>query len=318
MFDENGELKSDIALPERKIAENLRTSAEEEQQTNNMFVQYQAHLEKQKELSRLEENANQNLINKYLLQYQAQQGIAGSGVAQGLQLQQRDMSNNRLANIDNDYNQRGDDLFNKYIDINIKLDQQHTTSELQFATEKEQEKVLKQNTTLALISDEVSGMLTDGKSNDEIYNFLKKYEGELKGNTTYDFVLDKYKPKKEPKDFDNITNGTAKVDVATAKGGPATIMINTQAANVNELNKGLGSGKGGKQDEYYNVMKDAYYKGILEGQIVTFNLGAQGKNEYFLVKNGRLYGIMPPYSPELLKIWIPDGYQQVGGTVNKK
>lgn len=322
MFDDNGELRQDLSLADRKIAENLRTSAVEEQENNRLFEQYQNMLEQQKEMARLEEQANQSLINKYLLQYQAQQGIQGSGVAQGLQLQQRDMSNNRLANIGNQYNTQSMDLFNRYVDINNNLDKKHTESELQFQEQKELENAQNQNILLGLLNDEIDGMLADGKTQNEIYNYLSEYQDKLQGNMTFDFLLDKYKPEEKqttPTLQPDATTGIAKVEVKDKSGGKTSVSVEaTNTANVNDLNKYFGSDTGGKQDKYYNEVKEALNSGNLEGEIITFNLGAQSKQEFYYVKDGKLYPVQPTFNPELVKIWTPDGYEQVGGTIRQK
>lgn len=310
-FDSEGNLlRGNLSVEDYKIAANLYDSAKQEAEMERQYKAQASELEDQRVADRQEQLALQERINKYMTQSQGTSGIDGTGVAEGLKLRANNAYNTALRDIDKQTASAQDDLYSKYVDANNELYNKTQTNNFAYLQEKATSDANELANKYYEVESYVANLEEQGKTKADIHNYLESVKGEFGDkNTDFNILYNSYK------DYSN-TNVQSPTNKPLVE--EYTKNYQGESVNINNLNQYFGSGKGGKQDEYYNQINEDYQKGRIKlGQVFTPNLGTAKDYSYnfFMVTSK---GIIPISAKQLkslkdsnqLDIYVPGGYHK--------
>lgn len=316
-FDREGNLlRGNLSIEDYKIAANLYDSAKQEEELERQYKATASELEDQRVVDRQEQLALQERINKYMTQSQGTSGIDGTGVAEGLKLRANNAYNTALRDIDKQTASAQDDLYSKYVDANNELYNSTQTNNFAYLQEKATSDANELANKYYEVESYVANLEEQGKTRADISNYLESVKSEFgNNNTDFNILYNSYK------DYSNTNvQSPANNQNSTSKSlvEEYTKNFKGESVNVNNLNQYFGSGKGGKQDEYFSQIKEDYQKGKIKvGQVFTPNLGAAKdySYNYFMVTSKGIITISAEQILSLnqshqLDVYVPDGYHR--------
>lgn len=320
-FDNEGNLlRGNLSIEDYKIAANLYDSAKQEEELERQYKAKASELEDQRVVDRQEQLALQERINKYMTQSQGTSGIDGTGVAEGLKLRANNAYNTALRDIDKQTASAQDDLYSKYVDANNELYNSTQTNNIAYLQEKATADEVAKSNKYKEISTVAYDMENQGKPKTDIAQYLASYKDYFgENNSEFNVLWQQYKDYVDGQSSNQSTNSVQTVDTSQYSAD--------SFVNLEDLNNYYGSGKGGKQDEYFNALLEDYKSGkIPEGSLITPNLGARANTDhkvnYFVVTER---GLIPTdkdmYEKYRDNAYVPNGYKKTGDiffTVNKK
>lgn len=292
-FDNEGNLlRGNLSIEDYKIAANLYDSAKQEEELERQYKAKASELEDQRVVDRQEQLALQERINKYMTQSQGTSGIDGTGVAEGLKLRANNAYNTALRDIDKQTATAQDDLYSKYVDANNELYNATQTNNMAYLQEKATSDANELANKYKEVVSYVDNLEEQGKSKADIGKYLETVKGDFGDkNTDFNILYNTYK---------DYVNGQAST---------------SEYVNLKDLNMYHGSGKKGKQDEYFNALLDDYNNGkIPVGSLISPNLGEIGNQtveaNYFVVtETGLIPATNAIYEANRDKFYVPNGYR---------